>query len=271
MTDTYKKYATFEIGRTIGRTFRTAGAHFILFFLGILAVFVLFAVLQLGVTVLVGAAMGGIGEKGVQGGVGLFAGLFDFACLILQLGFIVSMVISAGVTAMEGEKPRFGAMFAAGLRNMLPVGGLMLVAGIATYAASLLFLVPGIILSLVWAVILPAQVIEKKGFGAFGRSTDLTRNNRGVIFGFSLLMGLINIAIVGVAFLVFGLAVNATHLRTGGGAPELDPASVAAVAVVGLVFFVVYVFILVVASLAPASVYVELKGMQGQNRVAVFD
>jgi MFS family permease len=73
--------------------------------------------------------------------------------------------------------------------EILPVIGLSLVMGIAVGFASILLLVPGILLALMWAVAVPAKVLEDKGvFDAMSRSSELTQGSRGRIFVIGLMI-----------------------------------------------------------------------------------
>jgi hypothetical protein len=59
----------------------------------------------------------------------------------------------------------------------------MLVIGIAVIFATLLLIVPGILLALTWSLALPVVVLERRGVGAsMSRSSALTRGSRGRIF-----------------------------------------------------------------------------------------
>ena len=78
--------------------------------------------------------------------------------------------------------------------------------------ASVLLLVPGVILGLAWSVAIPVVVIEQVGaIGGLKRSLYLTRGNRWSIF----LIGLIFYATM---FLIWGLAMAITGGIAGGGA-----------------------------------------------------
>jgi len=100
--------------------------------------------------------------------------------------------------------------------QILPVIGLSLVVGIAVGFACILLLVPGILLALMWAVAVPAKVLEDKGvFDSMSRSSELTQGSRGRIF----LIGLMIFALgLGVGSLLQApiMIVAGANIFTGG-------------------------------------------------------
>ena len=71
-----------------------------------------------------------------------------------------------------------------------------LLASIAITLGVILFVVPGIMLSLAWMAVPPVAALEDRSlFGAFRRSADLTRNHRGALFVISLLFGLLSLVV----------------------------------------------------------------------------
>jgi hypothetical protein len=67
---------------------------------------------------------------------------------------------------------------------ILPLIGAGLFAGICIGLGLILFLVPGLFLLTIWAVIAPVIVVERPGvFPAFGRSRELVRGNGWPVFG----------------------------------------------------------------------------------------
>ncbi len=61
----------------------------------------------------------------------------------------------------------------------------------------ILLIVPGVILTLMWIVAIPAMVVEDKGvFDSMSRSSDLTRDNRMRILGLGILIFVAYVAIV---------------------------------------------------------------------------
>lgn len=67
---------------------------------------------------------------------------------------------------------------------ILPLIGAGLFAGVCIGLGMILFLVPGLFLLTIWAVIAPVIVVERPGvFPAFGRSRGLVRGNGWQVFG----------------------------------------------------------------------------------------
>jgi hypothetical protein len=77
---------------------------------------------------------------------------------------------------------------------------LSLVVGILVGIGMIFFIIPGVILALMWIVSTPSMMVENKGvFESMSRSSDLTRQNRMRILGIGLLLI--------VAYIVIGLVV----------------------------------------------------------------
>jgi uncharacterized membrane protein len=72
----------------------------------------------------------------------------------------------------------------------LIVLSILLVLGVAL--GFIFFIIPGIILWMMWSVAVPALVVEREGvFRAFGRSAELTKGAKWKIFGLSLVFGVV--------------------------------------------------------------------------------
>ena len=87
---------------------------------------------------------------------------------------------------------------------MLPVLVVGLLSAICAGLAALLLVIPGIVLACMLYVAVPAAVVEKPGItGALSRSRELTKDNRGAIFGILLVIGLLNFVVSKVLQSVF--------------------------------------------------------------------
>ena len=132
--------------------------------------------------------------------------------------------------------------------KLLPLLGLTIVVAILVSIGLVLFIVPGIILALVWFVAVPVLIIEDKGvFDSMSRSGELTKGNRWRIFGLML------VVYIGV-FVVFLIA-----------------ALIAAVLpILGLIAFIALAVIVYpwLAVVVP-TVYYALAGAKGQATPAM--
>jgi hypothetical protein len=151
-----------------------------------------------------------------------------------------------------GLRPSFVDALRTGGRVLFPLIGLSLVISIGTTLGLILLIIPGIFLSLMWAVAAPVLVDERCGiFAALGRSRTLTEGAWGAIFLTSLLLG-----VVGGAFGYFVMLLAIDFY------PGLDAANV-----VNQPFPIVHLSVeLLVATIAGTasaaiftSIYVELR------------
>ena len=125
-------------------------------------------------------------------------------------------VIYGAVTYLMGRRPTFAECLATGLRFLLPLLGIAIVAVFSEFVGYLLLIVPGVILSLAWCVAAPAAVVERKGiFDALNRSRDLTRNHRLAILGLAIMLIVVEFSIGLVLGAVLGLsnAIGVANLR----------------------------------------------------------
>jgi hypothetical protein len=101
---------------------------------------------------------------------------------------------------MGGQSFTIAQSLNVGFRRALPVFGTALLAGLGTFLATILFVVPGIIVACMLYVAIPACVIEKLGaVASLNRSAALTKGHRWQIFG---LLALVAIAAGVVQFIL---------------------------------------------------------------------
>jgi hypothetical protein len=102
----------------------------------------------------------------------------------------------------------------AAMPSLWPVAGASILAGIAITIGLILFIVPGLFLITIWAVIVPVIVIERAGvFRSFGRSQELVRGRGWHVFFTLVLVFLIMIVVDIVLGLVFAFL---PHFLRGG-------------------------------------------------------
>ena len=137
------------------------------------------------------------------------------------LGSLVQgALVSAAVAESEGRRARFGQCLASGLNRLLPLLAVGILYGLAVGFGTLLLIVPGAILAVMWAVATPAVVAERLGVGdAFSRSAALTAGARWKIFGLFLVV----IVIVLLISWAIGLLVTSASLALSPGAGAFSP------------------------------------------------
>jgi uncharacterized membrane protein len=135
-----------------------------------------------------------------------------FASLLMTLvSFFVGQVIAMGWVRMslkitDGKEASIADFFER-LDLLLPYAIASLLFSIMVALGLVLFVVPGIILAIVFAFYGPALVDEELGsIDALKRSAAITRGNRGRLFLFGLAVLLLNV--VGLLFLVVGVLVT---------------------------------------------------------------
>jgi hypothetical protein len=144
----------------------------------------------------------------VLGSVGVVLGSLLIS-LVIQ-AFVQGSLVRAALAYARGERASFGECARASLAVLLPLVGLAVLMGLAVWVGLMIFLVPGIILYVMWAVASPALVAERTGVvGAFGRSRFLTRGARWKVFGVSVILL--------IAYYIFLLAFGAATLTVTGG------------------------------------------------------
>jgi len=111
----------------------------------------------------------------------------------LILGTISQAVLAyAMFQDMRGRPVHLGEAVRKGLARFFPILGLAILSSIVIGLASLLLLVPGVMLAVRWAVALPVCVVEGLGpIASMERSAVLTRGHRWKVFAILLLMVII--------------------------------------------------------------------------------
>ncbi|MEM6311292.1 MAG: hypothetical protein AAF754_14715 [Pseudomonadota bacterium] len=137
-------------------------------------------------------------------GVALGTEVQDFSRSGAILGFVMTMLITMliyGVVlgmmvlfAYDAKMGRVGALtsyFSPALRHAVPIAVLAIVVGILFGLGMMLFIIPGLWIYAVCSACIPAVIIEKAGFGALGRSAQLTKGYRWPIVGAIIVFGII--------------------------------------------------------------------------------
>ncbi|GAB2177084.1 hypothetical protein [Dongia sp. agr-C8] len=123
-----------------------------------------------------------------------FWGMVVIGILIYMLTYALTQaaLVYGTVQDLRGQKASFGDCLSRGLAVLPRVLIVALLASIGIWIGSLLLLVPGVILMVMWWIVNPVLVVEGAGVGeAFSRSRELTRGHRWQIFGILLLVGVV--------------------------------------------------------------------------------
>jgi uncharacterized protein UPF0259 len=145
-------------------------------------------------------------------------GILADSLILLPLGLAVSVVAATLYQGMvvglvrdvqDGRRDSsVNDLIEAAWPVVLPLIGVGILAGIAIGLGFLLFVVPGLILLTIWAVIAPVIVVEHKGvMDSFGRSRELVRDNGWQVFGVIFVVFLIT-AIVGIILGAIGAGIS---------------------------------------------------------------
>ena len=212
------------------------------------------------------------GAIGVTAGVGLVSLLFSF--------LLSATLVYGTILELRGGRAGIVECITRGFGLLLPVVGVGILVSLAIGAAVLLFTVPGmllppiilfttplgivaaIVVAVMLSVAIPVSVIERPGIGAsLRRSRELTRGNRGKVFGLYVIIFIIN--------LVVGMAVSAV---LGTGLLATGSVSVVWLTIVNLL---AQAFSSVLFAVALAVVYHDLRiakeGANVEEIAAVFE
>jgi hypothetical protein len=124
---------------------------------------------------------------------GLIAVALSLAVSTLYQGMVVGLVGDV----QDGRRDHsVGELMRSVAPVVAPLIGAGLLAGLGIVGGFVLFIVPGLYLLTIWAVIAPVIVVERRGvFDAFGRSRQLVRDNGWPVLGTVLSAFLITFAV----------------------------------------------------------------------------
>jgi hypothetical protein len=107
--------------------------------------------------------------------------------ILSQLGQAV--ILFGAFQQLRGQPLRPGEAFSRALARFFPLLGLAILYGLGIMLGSMLLVVPGLILLVMWAVAVPVCVVEGLGpVASLGRSRELTKGHRWKIFGLLALL-----------------------------------------------------------------------------------
>ena len=138
----------------------------------------------------------------------MLAGAWDLSILLSALS--QAIILYGAFEAMRGRRVDLMASFQHAWRRFLPVIGAGLFVTFLAGLASLLLIVPGLILLTMWFVAIPACVVEQTGpWKSLSRSAALTKGNRWKVFGMMVLLTILS-AIGGALVGALAAAAGAT-------------------------------------------------------------
>jgi hypothetical protein len=154
---------------------------------------VLFATLALAVVapyeLAVVAVTGSTSLVGAKGGTGLLLSLLDY---VLVAPLISALHIHAVALISGGEKPRLGDVALRGLRVLPVVAAAVIASGLGIALGLLALIVPGVLLSLRWAVVAQVAAMDHEGWiPALDGSRALTRGHYLHILGLGVIVAIL--------------------------------------------------------------------------------
>ena len=121
----------------------------------------------------------------------------------LLCAFWLQAGVAFGVVRhLRGGNPGYLETFLGSLRMLFPAVLVTAVVAVATGIGFLLLVVPGVIVSLILWVAVPAAVVERSGLRALGRSAQLTDGYKGQIFGLALILFILQSVVLAVVVMV---------------------------------------------------------------------
>ena len=251
----------FDMGRVVSRTFETIGRNAPAF----LALAILAVIPQLVLAAVLGV---GTGMRPNQIDPSKIFHMYGLMMVVGLASMIFSAILQAAlvhgtISDLNGNKASFGDCLGTGIRTCLPVIGLTIVFSVAIFFGFILLIVPGVMLSIAWAVVVPVLVVEKTGvFATFGRSAELTKGHRWKIFGLYLAIAVLSMVL---GFAILPLSSAMTTANEG----------LLAMAPVMALQGVVKVVVATISAAGVAAVYYELRaakeGIGPEQLASVFD
>jgi hypothetical protein len=189
--------------------------------------------------------------------------------LMVVLGTLSQAVVLYGAfQVMRGRPIDLAESARIGLRRFFPIVGLAISVSVLVFLASMLLVIPGLILFAMWFVATPVCVVEQLGpFRSMGRSRQLTKGHRWKIFGLQLLILVPAIAIGA----IIGAVILAT-LGSGGFLAMASAMSSTLGQVVNLIWSAIWTaFYAIVIVVTYHDLRVAKEGVDTDQIAAVFE
>lgn len=206
--------APLGVGALISESFSILGKHFIsILMLAILPTLV--GLIISGLTLGWGLTLG-VGEVDLTQGFSATPIIINTLLQVVISGFATALLIQLAYDAKLSRPITLGGYISPAIAAIAPIFVLSIVVGIASAIGFALLIVPGLWIYAVFYAVIPAIVIERAGFGALGRSIELTKEYRWPIVGTIIVMGIIVLLIQLVVGFIIGL-IGAALGTTGVG------------------------------------------------------
>jgi hypothetical protein len=195
-------------------------------------------------------------------------GIFVFVLMVVLATLSQAIVLYGAFQVMRGRPIDLAESARIGLRRFFPIVGLAISVTFLIFLASILLVVPGLMLFVMWFVATPACVVEGLGpFRSMGRSRQLTKGHRWKVFGLQLLI-LIPAIVVGAIVGAVILAVSGA----GGFLAMTTALSTTLGQVVNLIWSAIWTaFYAIVIVVTYHDLRVAKEGVDTDQIVAVFE
>lgn len=155
-----------------------------------------------------------LGDTTVAGQEGFTRGFVILLVVSIIAGYWLQAALVYGtISTMRGSAPSMGETFS---RSLAALGGVLLLGIVVTIIVCLgtmLLIVPGIILSMMFFVAIPVAVVERGGVGAsLTRSRELTAGHRWPLFALFVIL----MVVMGAVGAIAGIALGAGGGGVGG-------------------------------------------------------
>lgn len=210
-----KPKATFDFGRMMSRTFSGVFSNFKTIFLGILAIVAITTILSIPIYLTGDLESSDVSSAALYtaSGLAILSALISFVSYMLICVFTDLVVFNyhtnRPITMLTALKR--GAIYT------LPILLIVILYFIASYIGMIFFIIPGVIISVGWAVIGPAYLHEETSlFGSFGRSWYLTNGYKWWVWLATFVMGIITMLLWIIPLTAFaGIIGSGMDLETG--------------------------------------------------------
>lgn len=156
----------------------------------------------------------GVADPSLVGGVPSVAAIIlDLIIQMVVYGIATALLIQVAYDSKLGRSTNVASYIGPAMSAALPIAVLVTVAGILSTIGLVLLVIPGLWIYAVYSMVSPTIVIEKAGYGAMGRSVELTRGYRWPIVGAVIIVTICS-ALIGGAI---GFVVAMVGGAVGGG------------------------------------------------------